>query len=195
MDFHDRQKSYLELHSKERSEVWPTSESEAELPVRSPISMILRPLAAKFLIGVDAGVCSGCLCCQLACSLFHEGECNLALARLYVFHDPFAGKDNLIEVCKQCLAPSCLYACPVPGAFTIDEATGARVINEEKCVGCGRCAEACPLNDRRTIIRYNPDKRTYVKCDLCKDREAGPLCVEVCPWGALKTLKQKGVER
>lgn len=175
------------------SEVWPTDESEAELPVKSPIPKASKPLAAKFLIGVDPSVCSGCLCCQLACSLFHEEECNVALARLYVFHDPFAGKDNLIEVCKQCLAPSCLYACPIPDAFTIDEATGARVINEEKCAGCGRCAQACPLNERGTIIRYDPYRRVYVKCDLCKDRESGPLCVEACPWNALITLKQKEV--
>jgi len=28
-------------------------------------------------------------------------------------------------------------------------------------------------------------RRTYYKCDLCKDRDNGPLCVEICPSGAL----------
>lgn len=158
-------------------------------PATSPVPGDLRPPEARFLIAVNPALCSGCLSCELACSLFHEGECNPALARLHVFHDPLAGTDNVIEVCKQCLAPSCLYACPVPGAFKVDEATGARVIDGKECVGCGRCAKACPLNDRGTIVRYNQRKKVYVKCDLCAGRDGGPLCVEACPWGALKTLK------
>lgn len=154
-------------------------------PFSSPVPSNLRPSQARLLIRSNPSLCSTCLSCQLACSLFHEGECNLSLARLHIFHDPLAGSDNLIELCKQCLAPSCLYACPIPGAFQVDEATGARIIDEEKCVGCGRCAKACPLNERGTIIRPHPRKRIYIKCDLCRKREKGPLCVEVCPWGAL----------
>lgn len=153
---------------------------------RSAALRDLRVREPRSVIVVNRGLCSGCLCCQLACSLFHEGECNPALARLDVFHDPLAGMDNVIEVCKQCLAPSCLHACSVPGAFGVDEATGARVIDEEKCVGCGQCAKACPLNDRGTILRYHPGRKVYVKCDLCREREGGPLCVEACPWGALE---------
>jgi carbon-monoxide dehydrogenase iron sulfur subunit len=111
------------------------------------------------------------------------------MARLHIFHDPLAGSDNRIELCKQCLAPSCLYACPIPGAFYVDDATGARIIDEEKCAGCGRCAKACPLNERGTIIHLHPRKSVSIKCDLCRGREGGPLCVEVCPWEALKIKK------
>jgi len=72
----------------------------------------------------------------------------------------------------------------------IDVETGARVIDESKCNGCGACAEACPLMPNKRVIGYKEadGSRVFFKCDLCKDRESGPICVEVCPPGALKFI-------
>jgi Fe-S-cluster-containing hydrogenase component 2 len=69
----------------------------------------------------------------------------------------------------------------------IDENTGARVIDKEKCTGCGSCAKACPLNPEVNVINFKTvnGRRQAFKCDLCKDRAAGPVCVQTCPTSAL----------
>ena len=72
------------------------------------------------------------------------------------------------------------------GAIVIEPKTGARVIDDERCEGCGACATACPFNEGKNIIKSDPAKGTYFKCDLCSGLDRGPLCVEACPWGALK---------
>lgn len=41
--------------------------------------------------------------------------------------------------CALCM--TCIYQCPI-GAISLIEDVSA-VIDEEKCVGCGRCFEAC----------------------------------------------------
>jgi Fe-S-cluster-containing hydrogenase component 2 len=69
----------------------------------------------------------------------------------------------------------------------VDLKTGARVIDEKKCTGCGSCAAACPLMPEKIVIKYKvvASKRIYFKCDLCSDRSKGPVCVEACPSSAI----------
>lgn len=134
--------------------------------------------------------CTGCGVCELACALYHEGGCNPGLSRIHLINDSFTGSHR-VEVCVQCFSPSCYYICPV-NAVEIDPETGARYINEEKCVGCGKCVEACPLMPEKQIIRFKKvdDRKIFFKCDLCKDRVEGPICVELCPASALTYLRR-----
>ena len=127
-------------------------------------------------IAVNSALCSGCHCCELACSLFHHGECNPELAGVYVIKDTFTG-DYEVKTCLQCNEPRCQTACPVQ-ALHIDERTGAPVIDEDNCIGCGVCAEECQFH----MVRFIPDKDVYFKCDLCG---GNPQCVIYCPYGAL----------
>jgi len=87
------------------------------------------------------------------------------------------------ETCRQCDSPECFFVCPVD-AVIIHPLTGARIIAESECIACGKCAEACPFNEGGKIIGSN--EKHYFKCDLCSDREKGPICVEACPWGTLE---------
>jgi carbon-monoxide dehydrogenase iron sulfur subunit len=81
-----------------------------------------------------------------------------------------------------------MQVCPVNEAMVVDERTGARVIVEEECIGCGNCFRACPFNVEGSIIKHRPKEKVYVKCDLCYRRERGPACVEICPQNALSYI-------
>jgi len=81
-------------------------------------------------------------------------------------------------------------SCPLPDkAIKIDQSTGVKYIVDEECIGCKKCIRACPFSPPE--IKYNKEKKIVYKCDLCRGREEGPICVEYCPQGALSVLHTK----
>jgi len=128
-------------------------------------------------------ICSACGVCEVMCSLWHEGMVGPALAKSNIIRDPFTAKHRHI-MCPQCDEPACYFACPSRDrALCIDKATSVIYINEDECNGCGLCIDACPFDPPR--IKFNSRKKVASKCDLCKGRKEGPLCVEYCPFQAL----------
>ena len=143
------------------------------------------------VIEVYENLCLTCRECEVSCSLYHEDECNPNLSRIRVSYDDFAPVPPSIVVCAQCDWPACYYACTAlwdEPAICIDNVTGARYIDSEKCRGCGACLRACPLTQEQPVISFKKvgNKRIYLKCDLCHDRAEGPVCVEICPGDALR---------
>ena len=163
------------------------------------------PAAEGYLL-VDTKKCQGCVSCMLACSLVHEGVENLSLARIQVIQDSFQKwpHDVTIAQCRQCVEPYCVEACP-EGALIANPTYGnIRMIDRNKCNGCGKCLEACPYTPSRPIMgqdkRYQ-NREKAKKCDLCADavyhwdeKGGGPkgkqACVEVCPVDAIKFTAQ-----
>ena len=160
------------------------------------------PVSGGYLL-VDVKKCQGCVSCMLACSLVNEGVENLSLSRIQVIQNSFDKwpHDLTIEQCRQCVDPACVAACPEE-ALTVDARFGnvRRVVNVEKCIGCGACIEECPYTPSRPLMvadeKYGGDLKTR-KCDLCADAPyhwdslgGGPqgkqACVEVCPVGAIQ---------
>ena len=136
----------------------------------------------------DALLCAGCGVCTLMCSLYHEKEIRVALSRSELVRDPFEGANSL-NTCRQCLSPSCHRACPQKdSALCVDPITGIKYVNAENCKGCGICARNCPLQPVR--IKINPAKKTAYKCDLCRGREKGPICIEYCAQHALTVVQE-----
>ncbi|MBT3178205.1 MAG: 4Fe-4S dicluster domain-containing protein [Desulfobacula sp.] len=150
---------------------------------------------------VDVQKCQGCISCMLACSLVHEGAESLSYSRIQILQDSF-GKfpdDLTIEQCRQCEAPACVESCP-EGALTANGEFGhVRMVDKEKCTGCGICFEACPYTPARLLLiedgAFNNELKS-LKCDLCAnahyhwdEKGGGPdgkqACVEVCPVGAI----------
>jgi Fe-S-cluster-containing hydrogenase component 2 len=135
------------------------------------------------VIGHDPQSCAGCGVCGLMCSLYHEGEQGPSLSRAEIVRDPFTATFTF-NVCQQCRSPSCYFACPLKdSALCIDETTGVKYVNADKCDGCGKCVKACPLEPPR--IKLHTEKKSAFNCDLCRGRDNGPICVEYCGMNAL----------
>lgn len=123
--------------------------------------------------------CRACDTCMIACSMVHEnGNCSLDNARLSIKRE-IADRLASITICRHCKKPECMSDCPC-NAMSRDK-TGMVIISREECQGCGNCQDNCPFG----AIVYIKDKNIYQKCDLCKGISGGPVCVQVCPVGAL----------
>lgn len=133
-------------------------------------------------VTANAELCRDCQCCALGCSLYHDSVCSPARARLTVAKD-MARFEFAIHVCHQCQDPDCVAAC-VAGAMKVNE-QGVAIVDEGSCVRCGACADACPFE----AIFYHAPTERYLKCDLCAGRSEGPLCVQLCPAGALNLVE------
>lgn len=140
------------------------------------------PITSGVIVS-DPTICHSCGICELVCSLTHHGVCSPARSRIRIVRDPLAGESNQVT-CRQCKHPECYYSCPVD-AIAVEAATGARVVDGTRCIGCGVCAEACPFNRQGLILTFDTETNTYIKCDLCTTVGTPPQCVAACPWGAL----------
>lgn len=131
--------------------------------------------------------CIGCRLCEVHCLVQHSQsrdiiraykvEADRVLPRLTVEE---SGPVSFALQCRQCEEPSCLEAC-ISGAMHRDEATGAIVCDESRCVGCWMCIMVCPSG---AIQQNMKGTRIASKCDLCYSA-AVPACVANCPNEAL----------
>lgn len=162
-----------------------SKEALAEVPV-------VKEIPKCGVVVHDPDLCRGCKICEVACSAYHDGACSSYLSRIHVAANDldlvFSGL-----VCSQCDSPSCYFACPKKDqAQCIDKETGARYINQDECGGCGKCAEACPLPEAPIWFKTVKAREVAFKCDLCRGRAAGPICVELCPRKALRFEERRG---
>jgi len=135
-------------------------------------------MVAKLTLVTHPELCRDCQACTLACSLYHEGECNLSLARLRVLKDMESYRFEIV-VCRQCDEPDCMAACPNEALRLND--WGVPVIFQDECLLCGACDTACPY----TALFYDHRTGRYLKCDMCAGRDEGPVCAQVCPVAAI----------
>ncbi len=163
------------------------------------------PVSRGYLL-VDIHKCQGCMSCMLACSLVHEGVSNLSFARIQIIQNPFESfpADIGVEQCRQCVKPACVEACPEDAIDVNPEFGNVRMLDQEKCIGCGACFEACPFKPSRITgpaTETQGGETSYRKCDLCAQtpfhwdaKGGGPngrqACVEICPVGAIKFSRE-----
>jgi Fe-S-cluster-containing dehydrogenase component len=159
---------------------------------------------AEGLVIADPTRCVGCRRCELACTEFNDGEAKPSMARVKVArnlnfgpmgtpanqgnHGNWGGGLIVQDMCKQCPHPvPCADACP-NDAIVAKPPLNARVVDQEKCVGCRMCQRACPWD----MISFDESRNKATKCTLCEGR---PKCVEACPAEALRYVKWRDVTR
>lgn len=125
---------------------------------------------------IDAGKCTSCLQCEMACSYEHTGAFNPSRSRIKII-EVGHGERSIPYTCTQCADAWCQKACPT-GAITVNLATGAKVVNNATCVGCKVCTIACPFG----TINFDQISGKVVKCNLC---DGDPQCAKACPTDAI----------
>ena len=121
--------------------------------------------------------CTGCKVCEMICSLTHEkNEINPKKSRIKIHEN--AEKGIYIPVlCHLCEASPCVSICP-ESALSRNIKTGAILVDEDACTGCGLCIDECEYN----AIFIHPEKEVACICDLCGGE---PKCVQYCLQNAL----------
>ncbi|HNX92278.1 MAG TPA: 4Fe-4S dicluster domain-containing protein [Syntrophomonas sp.] len=131
---------------------------------------------------VEPEKCTGCRSCELICSFIHAGEFNPLRSRISIIAFEKTGF-SFPAVCQQCSVAACMEVCPV-GAISVDDATGAKIVNHAVCLRCKMCTIACPFG----ATFYDADHDLIIKCDLCG---GDPECVKQCPSGAISYREAK----
>ena len=138
----------------------------------------------------NAEKCSACGACSVAC--MDQNDIDVTGGeRPYrrVWRCESEGAHGYHSVaCAHCTDAPCVDACPM-GCLYKDCETGLTLYDNAACIGCGSCAQACPL-DAITFRQTGLTKpaRRMEKCDGCHVRAAAglePACVRACPTGAL----------
>ena len=104
----------------------------------------------KRLEVIDSERCVGCQLCMFACNR-RFGSGGLAKSAIRVRSTGGIEKGFVVVVCRACKDPPCAKTCPVD-ALRLREGGGV-ILDSSKCIGCGRCVEACPIELSYGILR------------------------------------------
>jgi len=160
---------------------------------------------AEGMVVAEATLCVGCRRCESACVGYNEGRdattlVQPSIAKVKVNRNinfgvagvagrgfargdgDFGNFRTVQDTCRQCPHPvACQLACP-HDAIEVIAPVNARVVNLDKCAGCGICVAACPWAMTSLSGPVNAKGSHATKCDLCN---GNPACVQACPAGAL----------
>ena len=148
---------------------------------------------------IDLNRCTRCDDCVRACAATHDNNPR------FIRHGPVHGHHMVANACMHCIDPVCMIGCPT-GAIHRDPIGGQVVINDDTCIGCATCANACPYDNIQMVeIRdednaFILDEKTSLpilkatKCDLCSDQLGGPACQRACPHDALIRMEMDDTE-
>lgn len=130
--------------------------------------------------------CTGCHGCEMACSMRNFGKNHPKYSRIRIWE--FRDVNTFIPIsCQQCEDPPCVDVCPRDAR--IRRPTGAVVTDEESCIGCLTCLQACPYG----APQLNPETGKIMTCDLCEGEDE-PWCVFACTMNeALKVVDRDKV--
>src|SRR3954469_2409998 len=134
---------------------------------------------------IDNRKCIGCHACTVACKSEHDVPIGVDRTWVkYIEKGEFPNTRRLFTVmrCNHCEWAPCVTICPVTALNK--RADGIVDFNNERCIGCKSCMQACPYD----ALYIDPDRNTAAKCNFDASRvEMGykPACEVVCPTQAI----------
>jgi Fe-S-cluster-containing dehydrogenase component len=129
--------------------------------------------------------CMGCHACEVACKQEHALAVGPRLVRVLE-----KSPDFIPIYCHHCAKAPCQTACPVEAISRNEQ--GIVLIDDDRCIGCRECVEACPFG----AMQFEEHREIAVKCDLCLHRLAEnkqPACMSVCPTGCIRFGVEKNI--
>jgi tetrathionate reductase subunit B len=165
----------------------------------------------RYALGIQIDKCIGCANCVKACKVENNVPKEPLFFRTWVERYIIKKNDEVVvecneggagkfstdleerdmlrsffvpKLCNHCENPPCAQVCPVGATFKTDE--GIVLVDDDRCIGCSYCVQACPYGAR--YIDHH-GKGIADKCTWCYHRLVrglSPACVLACPVGARK---------
>ncbi len=156
---------------------------------------------ARYGLLIDLKKCIGCMTCTIACKV--ENGTRPGIFWNIVKDQEFGKYPNVSRLflpvqCAHCAEPPCVEVCPTGASYKRED--GIVLIDNDTCVGCKYCIEACPygtrsfnsngagyfgheLTSHEEIVYGKHKVGVAEKCTLCVhrvDQGKQPACVQGC---------------
>jgi len=135
----------------------------------------------RYGFAIDQRTCIGCHACTVACKTEHDvplGKFRTWVKYVEKGEYPDTTREMGVMRCNHCTDAPCVKGCPTQALFIRDD--GIVDFDNEACIGCKMCMQACPYD----AIYIDDNTNTAAKCNFCAhriDNGLEPACVQVCP--------------
>ena len=143
------------------------------------------------VLTVNIKKCEDCGVCEIACAERHQGKARLNVKDVLQLRGLIFDDEVLPIVCKQCEKPPCVDACKTNALKQEDRII---YIDEEKCIGCGRCAKICPfyaifIEEERVTPTPEPNEPSFLSMLLGRRNKASQTARKRKPKATRRALK------